>query len=147
MLTRQQISTCSTAVENDGDDTNEIESDLPVASESGKINKPQGSNQPKSGDSNLPITQGRLIVLKARSTSTMNFSVHLLRELFTKEELEGRNISGLRGKNKVDPERVDMIKEMVFKSYNTEPSDKEKVWGHCRKAMDSFLRKIKHKKI
>ena len=56
------------AVENDGDDTNEVESDLPVASGSGKINKPQGSNQPKSGDSNLPITRERLIMLKARST-------------------------------------------------------------------------------
>ena len=135
------------SVETVGDDTDEIESELPVASGRGKINKPQVSKQRKSGDSNLPISRERLIVIKSKSKSTKNFSVHLLRELFSKEELEGRNISGSRGKHKVDPERENMIKEMVFKIYNTEPFDKEKVWGHCRKAIDSFMCKIKHNKI
>lgn len=93
-------------------------------------------------DLNLPISRDDLIALQAKSTSTMNFAVRLLRELFTREELIGRNISGVRGKNRVDPARIAIIKEIVFKIYRTSPSDKELLWRYCHKAMDSFLRKM-----
>ena len=93
-------------------------------------------------DLNLPISRDELIALQAKSTSTMNFAVRLLRELFTREELIGRNISGVRGKDRVDPVRIAMIKEIVFKIYRTSPSDKELLWRYCHKAMDSFLRKM-----
>lgn len=93
-------------------------------------------------DLNFPISREDLITLQARSTSTMNFAVRLLRELFTRDELIGRNISGVRGKERVDPTRIEIIKEIVFKIYRTSPSDKELLWRYCRKAMDSFLRKM-----
>ena len=93
-------------------------------------------------DLNLPISRDELIALQAKSTSTMNFAVRLLRELFTREELIGRNISGVRGKDRVDPTRIALIKEIVFKIYRTSPSDKELLWRYCHKAMDSFLRKM-----
>lgn len=93
-------------------------------------------------DLNLPIPREDLIALQARSTSTMNFSVRLLRELFTREELVGRNISGVRGKERVDPARVEIIKQILFKIYRTSPSEKELLWSYCRKAMDSYLRKM-----
>jgi len=93
-------------------------------------------------DLNLPISRDELIALQAKSTSTMNFAVRLLRELFTREELIGRNISGVRGKDRVDPARIAIIKEIVFKIYRTSPSDKELLWRYCHKAMDSFLRKM-----
>ena len=93
-------------------------------------------------DLNLPISRDELIALQAKSTSTMNFAVRLLRELFTREELIGRNISGVRGKERVDPARIAIIKEIVFKIYRTSASDKELLWKYCHKAMDSFLRKM-----
>ena len=148
------------AVENHGGD-NETESDVPVAtascslpaelvktkSEDGKCNKAKITQQILSGDLNFPISREVLIMLHQKSNSIMNFSVQLLRELFTLEELEGKNISGSRGKDKVDPERVEMIKEMVFKVYGTVPSDKELVWKYCRKAMDAFMRRMKREKV
>ena len=93
-------------------------------------------------DLNFPISREDLITLQARSTSTMNFAVRLLRELFTRDELIGRNVSGVRGKDRVDPARIEIIKEIVFKIYRTSPSDRELLWRYCRKAMDSFLRKM-----
>lgn len=91
---------------------------------------------------NLPISRDELIALQAKSTSTMNFAVRLLREFFRPEELIGRNISGVRGKDRVDPARIAVIKDIVFKIYRTSPSDKELLWRYCHKAMDSFLRKM-----
>ena len=92
---------------------------------------------------NFPISQEKLIMLKSKSSSTMNFSVHLLRELFTLEELEGKSILGSRSKDKVDPTRVEIIKELVFKVDNTEPSHKEMVWRSCRQAIDAYIRRMK----
>ncbi|PFX15489.1 pollen-specific leucine-rich repeat extensin-like protein 2 [Stylophora pistillata] len=93
-------------------------------------------------DLDFPISRDNLIALQVRSNSTMNFAVRLLRELFTPDELYGRNISGVRGKDQVDPTRVEMIKDILFKIYRTSPADKELLWRYCRKAMDSFLRKM-----
>ena len=93
-------------------------------------------------DLNLPISRDEIISLHARSNSTMNFAVRLLRELFTRDELLGRNLSGARGKDRVDPARVAIIKQIVFKIYQTSPSDKELLWRYCHKAMDSYLRKM-----
>lgn len=93
-------------------------------------------------DLNFPISREDLIALQSRSTSTMNFAVRLLRELFSRDELIGRNIAGVRGKERVDPARIEIIKEIVFKVYRTSPSDRELLWRYCRKAMDSFLRKM-----
>ena len=96
-------------------------------------------------DLNLPLSRELLFALKAKSNSTMNFAVKLLRELFTMEELQGKNISGSRGKDQVDPKRVQLIREMVFKAYSTVPSDRDNVWRYCRKAMDSFLRGMRQR--
>ena len=62
------------------------------------------------------------------------------------EELEGKNIQGCRGKDRVDPKRLEMIKEIVFKVYRTVPSDKDMVWRYCRSAMNSFLRRVKYER-
>ncbi|KAJ7357443.1 BEN domain-containing protein 3 [Desmophyllum pertusum] len=97
-------------------------------------------------DLNFPISRDNIISMQAKSTSTMNFAVRLMRELFTLEELEGKNISGARGKDRVDPNRVEIIKEIVFQVYRTSPSDRDLVWRCCRKAMDSFMRRMKRER-
>ena len=97
-------------------------------------------------NSNFPISRDNIIAMQAKSTSTMNFAVRLMRELFTLEELDGKNISGARGKDRVDPNRVEIIKEIVFQVYRTLPSDRDMVWRCCRKAMDSFMRRMKRER-
>lgn len=114
-------------------------------------NKDKSSNERVvTGSSNLPafyMSKEYLTALKTKSTSAKNFAVRLMRELFTKVELEGKNISGSRGKDQVDPERIKTIKELVFKMYNTLPEDMDLEWRNCRKAMDSFLRSKKHREL
>lgn len=44
----------------------------------------------------------------------MNFVVCLMCELFILEEFDGKNILGVRGKDRVDLNRVEIIKEIVF---------------------------------
>ena len=43
----------------------------------------------------------------------VNFAVNCLRALFHREELEGRNISGVKNKLPVDPTRVTLIRQYV----------------------------------
>lgn len=149
-----QFSLKASAVENHRENNEDMEADVAVATASsaglvktnsghGNINEPQLGNQRMSDDFNFPISREKLIILQSKSSSTKNFSVHLLRELFTLEELEDKNISGSRGKDKVDPTRVEMIKEIVFKVNGTEPSHKEMVWRSCRQAMDAYIRRMK----
>ena len=98
-------------------------------------------------DLNFPIPRDNIIALQAKSTSTMNFAVRLMREMFTLDELEGKNIAGARGKDRVDPNRVEIIKDIVFRVYRTLPSDRDYVWRCCRKAMDSFMRRMKRERV
>jgi len=98
-------------------------------------------------DLNFPISRDNIIALQAKSTSTMNFAVRLMREMFTLDELEGKNIAGARGKDRVDPNRVEIIKDIVFQVYRTSPSDRDYVWRCCRKAMDSFMRRMKRERV
>lgn len=44
----------------------------------------------------------------------MNFVVCLMCEMFMLDELEGKNIVGVRGKDWVDFNRVEIIKDIVF---------------------------------
>ena len=98
-------------------------------------------------DLNFPISRDNIIALQAKSNSTMNFAVRLMREMFTLDELEGKNIAGARGKDRVDPNRVEIIKDIVFQVYRTSPSDRDYVWRCCRKAMDSFMRRMKRERV
>lgn len=82
-----------------------------------------------------------LIAIRARASSSMNFAVRLLREFFLPDELKGKNVSGMRGKEQLDTTRIDKIKNFVYEFYPTPPSEREAVWRECRKAIDSYLRK------
>ena len=64
-----------------------------------------------------------------------------IRAFFTRPELKGKNVSGMRGKEQLDPEQITKIKNFVYEFYPTPPSERELVWRECRKAIDSYLRK------
>jgi len=82
-----------------------------------------------------------LLAIRARASSSMNFAVRLLREFFLPGELKGKNVSGMRGKEQLDPARILKIKNYVYEFYPTPPSERDTVWRECRKAIDSYLRK------
>ena len=43
----------------------------------------------------------------------MNFAVRILREICPAQELVGKNIRGARGKQAVDPSKVEQIRELI----------------------------------
>ena len=57
-------------------------------------------------------------------------------------ELYGKNIAGVMGKQAVDPVKVSKIKEHVTQFYPAPPSERERIWNDCCKAMDSYIRKL-----
>ena len=91
--------------------------------------------------SNIPTEI--LFHLRSKAVSDKNFSVLLLRHLFTEAELTGRNVRGIGGKLPLDPLKLDAIRSLVFKYYPASSSEKPVLWGNCRKAIDSSLRRKK----
>ena len=81
--------------------------------------------------------------LRSKSTSEKNFSVHLLRHMFTPSELEGRNVRGVGGKLPLNPEKIFKIKEILFRFFPASLSQQELLWRDCRKAIDAYLRNRK----
>ena len=73
----------------------------------------------------------------------MNFAVRILREICPAQELVGKNIRGARGRQAVDPSKVEQIRELIKKHYPAPPSESERNWRECRKAIDSFKKQIK----
>jgi len=55
-----------------------------------------------------------LIIIKAQSSSSMTFAVRLLGAFFTPSELKGKNVSGMGGKEQLDPERIAKIKKTLY---------------------------------
>ena len=70
-----------------------------------------------------PLTTEKLIILKTNAKSRANFVVLLLKELFDPKELEGKNIAGVRGKEMVNPEMIDIIKYVVQRFYPVPVAD------------------------
>ena len=68
----------------------------------------------------------------------------LTRRLFKPEELQNRNVRGVGEKLPPDPERLDLIKDAVFKYYPAPASGRDCQWRDCRVAIDSFLRSVKY---
>lgn len=85
----------------------------------------------------------RIAELHIRSKTCTNFAVRLVREMFERSELFGRNVCGVRGKLPMDPVRINRIKDLVNQFYPSSLAERELVWRNCRKAIDSFLRKVK----
>ena len=84
-----------------------------------------------------------LILAREQASSSMNFAVRVLRQMLPTSELFGRNIAGVRGKQPVDPVKVSKIRALITQFYPASPLEKERIWTDCRKAMDSYIRKLK----
>ena len=94
---------------------------------------------------NSGLTSDDVLALKLKSCSMKNFAVKLMRELFTKEELENKTVKSTRsakgGKEGLDKRRLQIIKDYVLQFYSTLPEKTEKVWSECVNAMNEVLRR------
>lgn len=78
----------------------------------------QATNPPEdtSIESAIPacqVSHEELFQIKNMSRSRANFAVLLLKRFFEPSELEGKNIAGVRGKEQVNPAKVNEIKRIV----------------------------------
>ena len=87
------------------------------------------------------LSSEKLFSLKQKSRSRSNFAILLLRELFEDNELERTNLMGVRGKGRVDPERITTIRTIVNRFYPVAAAEEASSWRCCHKAMDEFLRR------
>ena len=51
-----------------------------------------------------------------------NFAANLAAELFSKEERVSCNCTGTRGKRQLSPRRLNLVKDITFRMYNTSPA-------------------------
>lgn len=80
--------------------------------------------------------------IQKTSCSVGNFTVNLVKVLFTKDEMLNRNCSGTRGKEALDSGKLDLIKFCAFKLYSILPAEQDIVWKHkCVVSIDEFLRR------
>ena len=105
------------------------------------MSSPAESEQNDIFDPVGPLTTEKLIILKTYAKSRANFAVLLLKELFDPKELEGKNITGVHGKEMVDPERIEIIKNVVQRFNPVPVADADSCWRTCCKAMDEYLRR------
>lgn len=101
------------------------------------------TNQSIDATDNFVNTTDNIVLLHNRSKSCSNFAVLLVRDMFERSELIGHNVCGVRGKLKMDPVRMNRIKDLVNEFYPSPLEERDSVWRNCRKAIDSFLRKLK----
>ena len=80
---------------------------------------------------------------KLKNISVIHFSILLVDRIFTEEERFNRNCRGGGSKNKqvLDPNKLGLVKKLVFDFYNVSPAERNLVWTKCIKAIDEKLRR------
>ena len=63
----------------------------------------------------LDVLTDTLINLKSRACSETNFTVQLFKIFFKDKQITNKNISGAKGKEPLDPVRIEKIKQYFFK--------------------------------
>ena len=77
------------------------------------------------------------------STSRKNFAVNLVRKMFSTQERMTSNCAGKKGKDALDPTRLELVKKHVFSEWPLKPgSDGRKEWKDCIQAIDEAGRRL-----
>ena len=86
---------------------------------------------------------GREFVRKycSKVKSVGNFGWALVQNLYSPEELEGRNFNGIGNKDALSPRRKRAIEEAVTENYGTDPNNLK----HVRTAINTGIRGIRYK--
>ena len=111
-----------------------IDSTTPMTTET-----PTGANEMQPGDELFRFC----VSSKLKNISVIHFSILLVDRIFTEEERFNRNCRGGGSKNKqvLDPNKLGLVKKLVFDFYNVSPAERNLVWTKCIKAIDEKLRR------
>jgi hypothetical protein len=89
----------------------------------------------------LAISSEQVVQLRQQASSATSFAVKLVKNMFERHELVGRNVSGVRGKQPLDAKKIEKIKELVRQFYPAPLAEAAETWRNCREVIDSHLRK------
>ena len=80
------------------------------------------------------------------SHSRKNLAAKLVREVFSYEERESSNVMGLKGKRRLDPTRMSVVRGLTFAMRPVKPGESEdELWRtECIKAIDTANRSAKN---
>lgn len=89
-----------------------------------------------------------LIVSRGKSCSRRNFAVNLVRYLFTSEDMAMSNCSGTRGKSRLEPERMAVVRRVTFALWPVEEKeDLGSEWAKCIYSIDEACRRLNRPKF
>ena len=108
--------------------------------------EPEATPRPNNGATaqEINISDEQIRELKNAATSSVNFSVKLVKFIFKEEELQNRNVNGGHGRWALNPEKLLKVKEVYFKVYPSK--DEATEWKQCVHAINSHLRKYQNRK-
>ena len=87
-----------------------------------------------------------LTKLYNKSCSRRNMAANLVRALFDEETRKQCNVSGMRGKEMLNPVVVGFIKNMCFQFFPLNGSEKQAdEWGKCVISIDESSRRLRNK--
>ena len=93
------------------------------------------------------FTASVLIEAQRQSCSRNNFAANLVRKVFSAEEMKTSNVRGVLGKTRLNPRKIDQIKEVVFQIYPCGTGEKpDSIWRACCKAIDESCRRLNRNK-
>ena len=82
------------------------------------------------------ISQEELFAVRSKASSVRNFALQLIRALFNPEELQGtKKVRGVGGKQPLNPEKLQVIKNTICKYYPAPPDGRDSHWIECRIAV------------
>ena len=97
-----------------------------------------------------PVTVSHVMECKNKAQDSLPyFAALLMRRLFAIEERQNKNVMGTHGmkrgvyvhKECLDPARIQLIKETVFKFYSVPESEIDHHWKNAINAMNEYLRR------
>ena len=102
----------------------------------------QASQQVPNFDSlcqTLGLSPNLVRLLEQGSNSRQNLAANLVRRAYTEKERETSNVNGRRGKKKLDPLRMNIVRKLTYNLKPLKPGENEdEDWKkYCTKAIDS----------
>lgn len=93
----------------------------------------------------LGLTSIEINEMKTEACSRRNFAAKLVKHAFTEEERRKCNCRGKRGKDRLDPNRLNVIKALTYYHYPLKQGcDEDENWlNECVKAIDEVYRRKK----
>ena len=97
----------------------------------------------------LGLSPNLIKVMNRDANSRQNFAAKLVKNVFSKKERDVSNVHGRKGKKRLDPERMSLVRKLTYSLRPLKPGEDEDLnWKkHCATAIDTANRKDKDSSI